>query len=73
MKNKSKGLFWYGFRARMFKALGVICFIFSMPLMLILNVYAGFGVMGFGIFLVIIGARNLYDYKRQGGYIVYDD
>ena len=78
--NNNKSLFWYGFRARLKKLCGLMFIIVGVifgfiglvateTLIIILSV----GGLIFGFYLLFTGARNEYDYKRQGGYIVYND
>ena len=70
--NNNKSLFWYGIRARLMKIIGGIM-IFVGIFFLFSNIFLGIIIGVLGIILLAMGSRNEYDYKRQGGYIVYKD
>ena len=70
MNNKS--LFWYGFRARLVKGFGIVL-IFAGLFLIAFNWMVALILMIVGIVLIAKGSSSEYDYKRQGGYIVYND
>ena len=72
MRNNNKSLFWYGVRARIMKAFGVM-FILGGAIGWIVSYWVT--VVGFviGIILLSKGASSEYDYKRKGGHIIYRD
>ncbi len=72
MKNSNKSLFWYGFRARLIKVFGVLITIIGMCV-LPFKLWIGIIIMIIGIIMMAKGSSSEYDYKRQGGYIVYND
>lgn len=74
MRNKNKSLFMYGFLARLQKILGflIIGLSFSTYLIFFNEIFVIIGVVAGG-FIAFSGASKEYDYKRQGGYIVYND
>ena len=68
----NKNLFWYGFRARLKKAIGILIIFIGM-FTLFFNIWIGIIIMIIGFILLSKGVSSEYDYKRQGGYIVYND
>jgi hypothetical protein len=67
----NKNLFWYGFKSRIQIFLGIFLMLFG------LSSFWFIPLLGFlflvGIYSFFIGKRNLFDYKRKAGYIVYKD
>lgn len=68
----NKNLFWYGFRARLLKVFGVML-ILSSFIIWIFSLWVALIILILGVVLGFWGLQNEYDYKRKGGYIVYND
>lgn len=67
----NKKLFWYGFKSR------VQIFIGGLLMLLGFSAFwfiPSFGLLFFlGLYSYFVGKRNLFDYKRKAGYILYKD
>ncbi len=71
-KNRNKSLFYYGLKARIIIFLGS-CICLSGFIVLFWSILIGVILMGMGMVIILNGKSREYDYKRQGGHIIYTD
>jgi len=67
----NKQLFFKGFVSKLEKALGFFIILISF-VGIVFNYYWAIGFLVGGL-IYYHGASNEYDYKRRGGYIIYND
>lgn len=65
-------LFWYGFKARAFKFLGILGALTSI-VVIAFSFFFGIVLLIGSIIILAKGSSREYDYKRQGGHILYRD
>ena len=68
----NKKLFLYGVLARLQKGAGIFIIIISILLLAVFQNWLYLISILFGGWMAFNGAAKEYDYKRQGGYIVYN-
>jgi hypothetical protein len=68
--NHNKRLFWYGFKAKLIQAIGImvgICsffYILTNPIIFLVGVIVG-------LIIVYFGSSQRFDYQRQSGHIIH--
>jgi len=68
---ENKNLFWYGFKSKVQIFIGGFLMLFGFSAFWFIPLLGLFFPLG--IYSYFIGKRNLFDYKRKAGYILYKD